>query len=250
MFFGFARVLARASGLDEQRCPACLHPYSIQSHRDFLCQSCLSDLHAGEQKFCPRCGMPVAQAVGSFSPGQAGCLSCLNTPPPWLALYAVGPYQGLLRQLLHKAKFSADRSASRVLGHLLSLACENLPPVDAIVPMPLHPDRLRQRGFNQCYEIGRVLAAEHAVPLAPLVERIRPTGSQTGLGRRDRLRNLRGAFRARPGVQGKTLLLIDDTMTTGTSLRRMADCLLKAGACTVHAAVVAVTLPYTSKAHE
>ena len=117
------------------------------------------------------------------------------------------------------------------MGGLLAEVCGDLPRPDAVVPMPLHPERLRKRGYNQCREMARPLARALDAPVRDdLLIRQRPTRPQTELKRRDRLRNLDGAFLGLPAAYGLHVLLADDTATTGTSLRRAAHALLDAGA--------------------
>ena len=123
-------------------------------------------------------------------------------------------------------------------------SCKDLPKPDAIVPVPLHSTRLRERGFNQCQELARPLSDALGVPLVPdLLLRQHPTRHQVGLSEAERVANLKSAFLSLPEVRGKRILLVDDTYTTGTTLRRAALALLDphAGAAAVDVAVVART---------
>jgi ComF family protein len=163
----------------------------------------------------------------------------------------VGPYEGLLRDLLLRAKYGGDRSVCRLLGRLLAEQLdarrtdERRP--DCLLPMPLHPMRLRRRGFNQCQEIAEPVSRLLGMPRCPhLARRIAATPPQTGLRRDERLRNLERAFAVDPAVRGRRLLILDDTITTGTTLRRLTCRLLQAGAAEVSVAVVAVALPHGS----
>ena len=131
-----------------------------------------------------------------------------------------------------------------LLGRFLALSCKDLPKPDAIVPVPLHSTRLRERGFNQCQELARPLSDALGVPLVPdLLLRQHPTRHQVGLSEAERVANLKSAFLSLPEVRGKRILLVDDTYTTGTTLRRAALALLDphAGAAAVDVAVVART---------
>lgn len=153
-----------------------------------------------------------------------------------------GLYEGALRHLVLRVKFAEDHAAARLLGGLLATACADLPRPDGVVPVPLHPERLRRRGCNQCLELARLPAAVLGVPLRPgWLTRVVPTRPQTGLSRQERRSNLRGAFAAHPDVRGQRVLLVDDICTTGTTLARAADCLLRAGAVAVDCAVAART---------
>ncbi len=107
--------------------------------------------------------------------------------------------------------------------------------IDRLTAVPLHPDRLRERGFNQSELLGRVISEKTGIPMARVLERGRPTASQALGSRRERLVSLRGAFRLAPGfvkkdLGGKTILLVDDVYTTGTTLRECAEPLRRAGA--------------------
>jgi ComF family protein len=113
-----------------------------------------------------------------------------------------------------------------------------------VVPVPLHPARLRQRGFNPAALLARALARAHGVPVAPrALERVRDTPSQTGLDRRSRARNVVGAFRVRPGARiPARVWLVDDVVTTGATLRAAARPLRRAGARRIVAICAARTL--------
>ena len=146
----------------------------------------------------------------------------------------------MLRRLILRAKFLPDISTARALGELALPVCRELPACDALVPMPQHPVKLRRRGCNQCQEMARPLARDLGLPLMPqYLRRTTLTRPQTQLRRRERRADLSASFAADPAVRGKRILLLDDAMTTGTSLRYGARCLLLAGAAAVRVAVVA-----------
>jgi ComF family protein len=114
-------------------------------------------------------------------------------------------------------------------------------PYDAIVPIPLHPARLRERGFNQAQAIGEIVARRTTVSLLPSLQRRHYTETQTRFDRKDRMRNLRNAFALRESmpVIGKKILLVDDVLTTGSTLHECALVLRTAGADSVRAVTVA-----------
>ena len=170
------------------------------------------------------------------------CGNCLKQPPPWASFRFHGVFEGALRETLHRAKYSADNACITLLSYLFDELCRELPELDAIVPMPLHPSRLRERGFNQCREIVRRTARRHHLPIRDeLLVRTRNTSPQTILTRKARLANLDQAFEAPPDGRGLRILLADDTATTGTSLRKGSEALLRAGAVRVDVAVIART---------
>ncbi len=253
-FLRSVRRLLHAASLDERRCALCHIPFSpsvsdsIQQQTGSLlsglslCPSCTALLKPRITGYCPQCGLPKAIPDSPSSP----CGECLTTPPPWEHFRFYGIYAGALKILLLRGKFGADPIALHLLGQLLAQRCLDLPRPDAIVPMPLHPSRLRERGFNQCHELAYPLAEALQAPLRPeLLVRCLSTPHQVGLNRRERLNNLKNAFLASPSVRGMRILLIDDTCTTGTTLRRAALALLDTpgGAGAVDVAVVARTSP-------
>ncbi len=185
----------------------------------------------------------------------ARCLDALepaDAPPPGVtAPYAWG---GPLATAIARAKYSADPAPAASLGALLVPAATALgASFDRVVPVPLHPARLAQRGYNQSAELCRAVAramdrrVDHAV-----LARVRDTPSQRTLGRAAREANVRGAFvvRASRGVAGARVLLVDDVVTTGATLAAARAALLEAGARSVHALTLArapldVTVPPT-----
>lgn len=227
--------LAIALGLYEARCPACYAPFTpTEADGRDLCPDCRGRVEL-RVPVCPRCGLPLAV------PSDGLCGECLADPPPWERFRAIGLYDGLLRELILRGKFGADSAALALLGRLLARRCRDLDGIEAVVPMPLHPQRLRERGFNQCLEAARPLARLLHVPLAPeLLQRRTNNHPQRGLKRAERLTNLKQPFVALPAVTGRRVLLTDDIMTTGTTLRQAALALCRAGA-TVDAAVAART---------
>lgn len=170
----------------------------------------------------------------------------MQTPPPFSKAFFYGIYDGTLKEAIHLLKFSGIKRLARPLG--LLLAALPLPPVDAVVPVPLRKKRLQEREFNQTALLGRRLAGELAVPLLhDVLEKIRETPHQTGKGREERLKNVRGAFavprRAARTVEGKALLLVDDVITTGTTVGECSGTLAEAGAGSVTVVALARSLP-------
>jgi ComF family protein len=198
---------------------------------------------------CEICGERLS-AAHSVLPGQV-CPACQETRPHFVKAAAYGAYEGGLRELIHLHKYERVEPAAVVLGRMLGEAIQNLNMrADSIlvIPVPLHSSKRRARGFNQAELIARAALKKNAfteVELATdVLERTRPTVSQIGLTRRQRVENIRGAFRVRhpSRVSGRNVLLIDDVLTTGTTVSECARVLRKAGAEKVWVATVARTL--------
>jgi ComF family protein len=202
---------------------------------------------------CGICGERLFSPL-TVSEGVARCGACQRLEPLFAKAVAYGSYEGGLRELIHLLKYEQVRPAANVLGRMLGEAIATLPPEAAdlplAVPVPLHAAKLRQRGFNQSALIARAALKSPALAPVPLhihpsvLERVRPTESQTGLTRQQRRENIRGAFRVRDAeaVTGRTVLLVDDVFTTGTTASECARVLRKAGAARVWVATVARVL--------
>ena len=202
-----------------------------------LCPGCLGDLRRNHPA-CPRCALPLP----TDAPAGIPCGRCQRRPPPYDRCLAPFLYASPLDGLITDLKYGGRLAAARVLGALLAreMDAEGLP--DLLVPVPLHPRRLRERGFNQALEVARVLASEKGLRLDPRVcARVRDTPHQTGLDARTRRRNLRGAFVAAPRVRGLRLALVDDVVTTGATAEALAQTCRRAGVARVEVWALART---------
>jgi ComF family protein len=151
-----------------------------------------------------------------------------------------GTYSGTLREAIRLLKFQSVKRLARPLGMLL--AGLNLPSADCIVPVPLSAQGLRERGFNQSLLVARHLSRASGMPLEKgVLYKMKDTLPQVGLTRSARLQNLRGAFGTRENLKGKTVLLVDDVITTGATITECTKTLLKDGAGEVYAASLART---------
>lgn len=181
---------------------------------------------------CARCAVPM-------EPTDPPCSGCTQLPAAIDHVQAPLRYAFPIDRLVPRLKFSGDLAAGRALSGLLldSLTDEELP--EALVPVPLHRSRLGRRGYDQALELSRHLAAGLGVELlADALYRRRATVAQTTLGGRARRRNLHEAFAVRGSVPGH-VALVDDVMTTGSTLSACAEVLRAAGARRVDAWVVA-----------
>lgn len=187
-----------------------------------LCPACMADL-PHNHCCCPRCALPLARA-------DAPCGACLRHPPPWHVAWVPWRYAWPLDRLESRYKFAADLAAGRTLAALWAAAA---PPelAQAIVPVPLHRKRLRQRGYDQTLLLARVLAESIGVPLLDqALQRTRTTSAQSDLDAIARRRNVRGAFALRESVTlPEHVALLDDVLTTGATLGECAKVLRRAG---------------------
>ena len=201
------------------RCAACAIP--LLSHEPFceLCWQSVVPLEGG----CPRCGIPDHTGL---------CERCRQAPPPFISARSPLLYGGQLAVAIRLLKYSGRSYLARPLASLLGPALDLSGPRPVVVPVPLHPRRLRRRGYNQAAVLALELARTTGLQVRHegLVRR-RDTHSQVRLSRQARLQNLRGAFLARPAaVRGARVLLLDDVMTTGATATACAEALCDAGA--------------------
>lgn len=165
----------------------------------------------------------------------------MNKPPAFDHTCAALAYSGDLARLILSAKFGQKWHLMNALAELLQNQIDFMPGL--IVPLPLYPQRLRERGFNQAYEIARPLAHALGIPLDnELLVRIRDTGHQARLHHRARSQNMHRAFCCTRPLAGQSIAIVDDIMTTGATLNAAACAMKKAGASRVDAWVLARTL--------
>lgn len=233
--------LSRFCVLEERRCAFCREPFLPEGKAAprLFCPGCLPGFQRREAGFCPHCGEPSAVADAPLVP----CGECLQKLPPWDEFLFYGIYEGALRELILCGKFGGGLDALHALGLLLAEVCTEhysaaLPP-QAIVPLPLHPSRLRERGLDQCLELARPAAKALGIPVrTDLLRRVAASVPQSTLDRENR-RKLRQPFEAVPEVSGLRILLLDDVCTTGATLARATECLREAGAFSVDVLVAA-----------
>jgi ComF family protein len=212
-------------------CEACDRPLPAGANAS-LCVPCRSAMVAPPEPTCPVCGAPLA---------VASCPACSHHPPVFSRARAAALYLPAATGLnptaaaVQALKYRGRRRIADALGALLAERY----PFDAsavLVPVPLHPKRLRARGFNQAVLLARALARRRGLAVAPrLLVRRRSTDAQTGLGAAERRANLRDAFAVRPSlrVPDRPLVLIDDVLTTGATADACARALRAGGALSV-----------------
>jgi ComF family protein len=195
----------------------------------WLCPDCEREIERFAPPWCPTCGIPTHYPC-----------RCASMPQELAEVRSVGPFAGWMRGAVIHCKYHGEWGRTAELGALVAGVCESLCSFDALVPVPLHPSRRRQRGFNQSLLIAQRAAELLRVPVEENVLRVRRTGAQVHLGAEERATNVTGAMAIRPGctIEGRTFVLIDDVITTGSTLAACAAVLLRAGAQQVKAATL------------
>ncbi len=209
-----------------------------------LCCICQKELDYWEEKYhqCDICGRYIA--------GGVVCPVCSEKKPPFSMATAVGPYRGILKESLCSLKFRGDRKLSVPLGKLLAQKIRfrvNVEDMDLIIPVPLHKDKLQGRGFNQAELIAREVSREIRKPVANrILIKKRDTTSQTHLSQKEREANLKNAFYVmdRSRIQGAVILLVDDILTTGSTVSECTRELLKWGGEKIFVATVATGIHF------
>ena len=191
-----------------------------------LCEPC-SDTFPRNNNCCPCCGEPFA----TIDPLSPHCGRCLKQQFIFDETYAPFIYQGAIRHLIQALKFNSHHENARLLGTLLAdFLRDNVEIPDCILPVPLHKDRYRERGFNQSIEIARVVASRLNIPLnLSSCLRHRNTLRQTDLSAKQRRANLRNAFLINRPLTVQHVAILDDVMTTGTTANELAKTLKKSG---------------------
>ncbi len=219
-------------------CHIC-HSFIPQAGNLHICPSCRDRLPLVSSPLCSLCGIPFAGTGGDHR-----CGSCLTHPPHFDSARAHFLYEGAIRDLIHSFKYNRLTHLRYPLALLTLEGMSEFCDPHLIVPVPLHRSRLRQRGFNQAVLLGRVLSRRLSLPMLPdALVRTRQTEPQIELSAAERRVNVKGAFSVkRPDhVAGKRILLLDDVMTTGSTMDECAKELKKAGAEVVIATAIART---------
>ncbi len=235
---------AAGQGLDLLFPPSCVGCGRSGSH---FCDACAQQVRPVDPPLCAHCGRqqdrPVARCVmcapspdGSPAPAEMLTLSRAATLFTWP-----------VREAIHDLKYAGRRELARPLARYLVAAYQSAPwldlagQIDAVVPVPLHAERLAERGFNQSELLAQPFAEAVGLALEPTwLHRQRSTRPQVGLDAAGRRANVQGAFWAEDRVAGKSLLLVDDVYTTGATLAACAQVAREAGAIKVYALALAL----------
>lgn len=200
-----------------------------------ICHRCVKEL-PWLKRSCIYCGHSLQEE-------EIKCLRCSGKSFSFEECCVLGRYQGKIRETLHRFKYRGQKSLAEPLGKLL---CSKLAlmswtsSIDFLVPVPLNPQRLRLRGYNQASLLAKAVGKELGLPVIEALERVRDTKSQTGLNKKQRTENLRGAFRCVKEIRkGSHVLLIDDVLTSGSTAHEASLALKKGGSGRVSVAALA-----------
>lgn len=214
----------------------------------WLCADCIDGIETIHPPTCHRCGLPLndSQPPGTGTPV---CRNCQETPPQLDGLLVYAYHSEPLREAIHQFKYQDLQSLAGPLGRLMGEGWTTLSPgnleIDAIVPVPLHPTRLRHRGYNQAALLARELGAHLQRPVVEeTLVRVKATAPQVELGAEERRANVHNAFRCKDSsLAGKRVLLVDDVCTTGSTLDSACLALRGAGTLSVWAYTLARAKP-------
>ena len=220
--FASGLISGLANFLYPSACPSCRNPSDSLVLAPF-CANCWQGLTRYRGPSCRICGVPLV------SPHANCCRNCLEHPPFFARAASFGLYDALLASAIHHFKFLGIRRLSEPLAELLWF--HDTADIDAIVPVPLSADALRERGFNQALLLAYRLSKRKSLPLAmDSLRKVINTPPQVGLSAKERAANVRKAFTCAGGVSGLNILLIDDVMTTGATVNACTEQLLNSGA--------------------
>ncbi|GIW54250.1 MAG: amidophosphoribosyltransferase [Nitrospiraceae bacterium] len=208
----------------------------------FFCRRCWSAIEPFHGPSCPRCHQPFPSVVSLRHSPTHLCGACRKTKPAYTEAWSLYPYVPPLQEAIRLFKYGGKVTLVDALAELLIRALPETPAFDFVMPVPLHPTRLREREFNQSLLLAERLSRRLRIPLSfTNLVRVRATEAQTRLRRSARLKNLRRAFQVQQPqeVAGKRVLLIDDVWTTGTTINECAKALRKVGAGDVFALTLA-----------
>lgn len=217
------------------KCPLCGNKSDEHLYNPF-CARCWKGVERYSGHACNICGIPTVSAITTV------CELCLKTPPEFSKVLYYGIYNGVLKEAIHLLKFNKIKRLAIPLGLILSEL--PIPKAEGIVPVPLHPKRLHQRGFNQTAAISCFLSSKLKIPLMlHTLRKTKDTPPQTNVTGKERFKNIKDAFDASEEIKGLDLLLIDDVITTGATVRECAKALIKAGAKSVTVIALARSMP-------
>lgn len=224
--------------------PQCLNCDARVPTHGTLCQPCWQQIQFISDPMCDCCGLPFDYDIGS----QALCAGCMQTRPPYAHARAAFRYDEHSRKLVTRLKYSDQTQLAKTYSTWLAKAGADLiAHSDIIIPVPLHYWRFVKRRFNQSALLAHALSKKTGVKnITNALKRTRHTAPQTGLTKAQRKDNVKGAFMVNPryagSIKGKNILLIDDVLTTGSTIEQCSKILLKAGAMQINVLTLARAL--------
>lgn len=247
-----ATVLTDVSGLIRQAvrfllpvdCAACGIPLA-HDPIPLFCTSCWSTIVPLMRAHCSRCDRPFASPATTVHSPTHVCQTCAERPPFYTRAWTLYPYVPPLQDAICLLKYKGKVSLASALADLMINRFPPLSAVDLVIPVPLHPQRLREREFNQSLLLADRAAKHLQIPVSYTnLIRLAPSPAQTTLSRKGRLKNVRGAFALDDprSVVGKRILLVDDVFTTGSTVNECAKILRKAKSGDVFALTLARTM--------
>lgn len=199
-----------------------------------LCIGCWAGIERYSGPSCCVCAKPLISEYAQV------CGDCVSDPPPFSSVIIYGIYSDSLATAINLMKFSGIKRLSRPLARLLIEL--DIPDADVIIPVPMTKRSLLKRGFNQSLLIAKEVSIKKGIPLdIDSLQKAKETLPQVGLGAEERVKNIKNAFSVKGDLKGKRVLLVDDVMTTGATMRECSKTLLKAGAVEVKGLVLART---------
>ena len=213
------------SRLFPSRCILCSQTVdsAVENKAVELCQNCYSK-QPFNNNCCVNCALPLVEESNI----KTLCGRCIQKSPDYDYAHSIFRYEDGIVELVHQLKFSEKITYASSIGEMLLSAYDSADILktetpDCLLPVPLHPARMRKRGFNQSIEIARVLSKKRGVPIdKDSVVRKRPTTSQTGLNAKQRKLNIKDAFECVGNMQHRHVLIIDDVVTTGSTVDELA----------------------------
>jgi len=219
----------------------------LEERQKGLCPDCLSKMRWIEAPFCSVCGTPFVSQEVSNHP----CGACLTEKKYFTMARALGYYEGSLQEAIHRWKYEGKMTLTSIFGEWMAEGLNRYWDshlFDLLIPVPLHRERLRERGFNQALLLVKELNRRTGIPYRKnLLQKKKPTLPQVHLSGAEREKGVRGSFRllGREELEGKSILLVDDVYTTGATVKECSKVLLAGGAARVDVLTLAHTVKRT-----
>jgi len=212
------------------QCPCC--EKILEENQQGFCSNCLSEIRWIEPPFCSICGVPFISGEGENHP----CGGCLTHRRYFTMARALGAYQGSLQEAIHRWKYEGKTYLTSFFAKWMAEGLNRYwepDSFDFLIPVPLHRQRLRERGFNQVLLLAKEISFQTGIPYRKtILQKKKPTIPQVTLSGLERERGLRGAFHVigKQGLAGKSVLLVDDVYTTGATVNECSKVLRRGGA--------------------